>query len=195
MKKVIQVTLSGHPTQFLLDQAADDALQSYLDRAKSRLENDPDREEVLRDLEQSIAQRLARLPDAPTRVVRREEMESTLEEVGAVDIGSADAVVSQPRSGQRRRFYRIAQGQWLAGVCAGLAAYSSIRVSRVRLIVVIASMFVAFLAMVSMFSSVVLGVFLAALPLGIYLALAFTVPVVRSPGEYIANHSGTSNAR
>lgn len=195
MKKVIQITLSGHPTPFQLDQAADEALQSYLDRATSRLESDPDHEEVLRDLEQSIAEKLARLPDATTRVVRREEVDSALEEVGAVDIGNADAVVPQPRSGQRRRFYRIAQGQWLAGVCVGLAAYSSIRVSRVRLIVVIASMFVAFLAMVSLLSSVVLGFFLAALPLVIYLALAFAVPVVRSSGEYIANHSAPSNAR
>lgn len=120
MKKVVQVTLSGHSATFQLDEDAGEALQAYLDRAKSRLGNDLDREEVLRDLEQSIAEKLARLPDTATRIVRRSEIDAVLEEIGAVDTGDVDPVAVEPDPDHRRRFYRIQQDSGLRASVQGL---------------------------------------------------------------------------
>lgn len=198
MKKVIQIILSGSSTTFQLDENADDALQSYLNRAKLRLGTDPDREEVLRDLEQSIGEKLARLPDAAGRIVSRDEVDSALEEIGAVDTGNAESGVPEARSSHRRQLFRIQQGRWLAGVCQGLAAYSSIRVEWVRLIVVALSIFAAFLSTIPMItfsaSNLMLSIFIAWLPVAIYVVLMFILPVARTRDESFTDCSRTSKA-
>lgn len=175
MKKIIHISLSGHPATFPLDEAGDAALQSYLDRARTRLEHDPDREEVLRDLEQSIAEKLACLPDLAGRTVRRDEVASTLDEIGAVDTDSAGAGTPEGRITRRRRLYRITEGRWLAGICQGLAAYSSIRVGWVRFIVVLLVIFTSFLS---------LSIVIAWIPVLAYIALTFILPVARTRDDY-----------
>lgn len=194
MKRVVQIALSGHPTPFTLDQEADGALESYLDQARLRLEADPDREEVLRDLEQSIADKLARLPHTAGRVVARREVESALEEIGAVDAGQA-SIAAETRPEHPRRIFRIQQGRWLAGVCQGLAAYSSIRVSRVRSIVVLLSLFIVFLGLVVMFSSFTLGLLVAASPAAVYFGLMFTSPLIGSADEVLSHHRQRAQAQ
>lgn len=178
MKKIIQITLSGHPASFQLDVDADAALQSYLDRARLRLENDPDQEEVLRDLEQSIGEKLAQIPGAASRVISRDEVDSVLEQVGAVDTGNAETVApdADARPDHRRRLCRIQEGQWFAGVCQGLAAYSSIRIEWVRSIFII------------------LSVFTSGLPIVIYVVMMFILPVVRTRDEFFAGYYGRPNA-
>ena len=78
MKTVIQVSLSGHSKTFQLEEDAYQALQAYLERARSRLKRDPDHEEVLRDLEQSIGEKLAQSLRSENRVVSRKEVEVVL---------------------------------------------------------------------------------------------------------------------
>ena len=85
-----------------------------------------------------------------------------LDAIGAVDTGRADEpedAASQPR---RRRLMRIREGEQLAGVCTGLAAYSEIRVDWVRTIFVFATLLTA-------------GLFLVA-----YIAMAFILPVAET---------------
>jgi len=175
MQTVIHISLSGHATSFALDEDAHRALRAYLDRARSRLKRDPDRDEILRDLEQSIGDKLANLLQAQARVVDRKEIDSILDRVGAVDGDNADAAAAQPD--RPRRLCRIEEGKWLFGVCQGLAAYSSIRVDWVRSIFVIVS------------------VFTGGIPILIYLVLMFALPVVQSNDEYFASlhsHSGAA---
>ena len=59
MQQVIQVSLSGHPAMFRLEMDAFDALRHYPDRARERLSEEPDQEEGLNDLEQSMGEKLA----------------------------------------------------------------------------------------------------------------------------------------
>src|SRR3954447_4315777 len=114
MDKTITVTLTGHADQYRLEQDAYDRLARYLDRAASRLQDDPDRAEVLGDLERSVGDRLDALVGPDDRLVTAVDMDNILEEVGAVDIGH------EPGSGQadpkprRRRLRRIRQGQQIA---------------------------------------------------------------------------------
>jgi phage shock protein C len=169
MQTVIQISLSGHSTTFQLDEDAYRALQSYLERARSRLRRDPDREEILRDLEQAIGEKLVQLLRSENRVVSAREVDSVLEQVGAVDAGNGDAAAGAASLGSPRRLCRIEEGKWFFGVCQGLAAYSGISVEWVRAIFVIVS------------------VFTGGIPVLIYLVLMFALPVVRTHDEYKAS--------
>jgi phage shock protein C len=175
MQKVIQIKLSGHSTMFQLDEDACNAVQSYLDRARARLKNDPDRDEVLRDLEQSIGDKLALVLGSENRIVNRGEIDSVLAQVGAVDTGSSDAKVESSLD-RPRRLCRIEEGRQIAGVCQGLATYSSISVQWVRTIFVIGTM--------------VTGGVLAL----VYLVLMFVLPVARTHDEYTASLRTRSDA-
>lgn len=171
-----QINLSGHPKMFWLDEDAYEALRQYLESARLRLNNDPDHEEVLRDLEQSIGEKLAARLRSSEQVIHIADIKAVLEQVGPVETGSdaPDANGELPRS--QRRLYRIQEGQNLLGVCQGLAAYSNIRVDWVRTIFMV-------LAGISG------GVFLL-----VYLALGFFLPVVATHAEYVAVHQSSTNA-
>lgn len=168
MQTVIQVGLSGHSKTFQLEEEAYKALQAYLERSRARLKRDPDHEEVLRDLEQSIGEKLGQSLRGESRVINRREMDVVLDEVGAVNTGNGDTADTEP-FGRPRRLCRIEEGKWFFGVCQGLAAYSGIAVEWVRSIFVIVS------------------VFTGGIPILIYLVLMFALPVVRTCDEYNAS--------
>jgi len=171
MQKVIQISLSGHAAMFQLDEDAYAALQAYLDRARARLKSDPDRDEVLRDLEQSIGDKLANLLHAENRVINRREVDAVLEQVGTVNTGSGEPAAGNTRSDRPRRLCRIQEGEWIAGVCQGLAAYSSVAVEWVRTIFILVT------------------ICTGGLPILLYIVLMFVLPVARTHDEYVAMQS------
>ena len=165
MDKTILITLNGHAKPYALDVAAHARLEQYLDGAATRLHADPDRAEILADLERGIGDRLAGLPGASGRLVSLADIDQVIDAIGAVDAGHDPILTSPtgpaaphgPASGRRLR--RIRTGQQLVGVCTGLSAYSEIRVDWVRTLFVLATVFSA-------------GIFAV-----VYLALAFILPV------------------
>ena len=169
MKTVIHVSLSGHQKTFQIEEEACAALQAYLERARARLRRDPDREEVLRDLEQSIGEKLGKSLRGDDRVVSRKEVEVVLDEIGTVDTGNGDAAAETTPFERLRRLSRIDEGKWLFGVCQGLAVHSGISVEWVRAIFVVVS------------------VFTPGVPILIYLVLALALPSVQSRAEYDAS--------
>jgi phage shock protein PspC (stress-responsive transcriptional regulator) len=168
MKKVMQISLSGHSTMFQLDEDACAALEAYLDRARARLKSNPDRDEVLRDLEQSIGEKLATLLHTESRIINRREVDTVLEQVGAVDAGTSEAPAAEARHERMRRLCRIQEGEWFAGVCQGLAAYSSIDVAWVRTIFIL------------------LTICTGGIPILVYVVLMFVLPVARTHADYVA---------
>lgn len=140
MDKTILVGLRGHADQFRLEPAAYDHLAAYLDRAAAGLQDDPDRAEVLGDLEQSIGDRLAALPGDAGRIVSTADMDGVLEAIGAVETGRP-APSAGPATPRKRRLRRIREGQSIAGVCTGLADYTEVRVDWVRTVVVLGTIF------------------------------------------------------
>ncbi len=166
MDKTINVGLSGHDQQFRFDMDAYDRLARYLDGSEARLQDDPDRAEVLRDLERSIGDRLSASAAPADRVVAAAEIEAILQDVGTVDTDTetdhARAPGAAPTQPRRRRLMRVREGQAIAGVCNGLAAYSEIRVDWVRTIFVLAAIFTG-------------GLFVI-----VYIAMAFILPVAES---------------
>jgi phage shock protein C len=159
MDKTIVISLNGHPEQYRLRDDAYERLTRYLDGAASRLSDDPDRAEVLGDLERSIGDKLATVIGTEDRLVTRADIDGVLEAIGTVDTGrepERDEADDRPRP---RRLRRIKEGQWLAGVCTGLADYSDIRVDWVRTLFIFATLLTA-------------GGFAL-----VYVAMAFILPV------------------
>jgi phage shock protein PspC (stress-responsive transcriptional regulator) len=165
MDKTILVGLNGHTERYRLDTSAYDDLRRYLDRAAVRLSDDPDRDEVLGDLERSIGDRLSALPESGDRIVSAADVEGILDEIGAVDTGTGPAPDEDGTGRRSRRLQRIREGQQLAGVCTGLAAYAEVDVDWVR-------------------TGFILGALVTAGLLGlVYIALVFILPVAPKPAQ------------
>ena len=168
MQQVIQISLSGHPAKFNLDAEAYDGLRQYLDRARMHLKADPDYEEVMRDLEQSIGEKLADLVPSDDHVIDLVDVSLVLAKVGPVDTGSDEPSLLNEIPRDQRRLVRIQEGQDIFGVCQGLAAYAHMDVDWVRTI----------FFMLALVTGGVVGL--------VYIAMAFIMPVVATHEEYVA---------
>jgi phage shock protein PspC (stress-responsive transcriptional regulator) len=166
MQTVIHAGLRGHTTAFLLDEDGYGSLRAYFECAHSRLRRNPDRDEILRDLEQSIGEKLAALPHSEGRIIAGSEVDTVLGQVGMVDPDGDNGRPQRASSMRPRKFCRVEQGKWVSGVCAGLALRSGIHVGWVRAIFVLAAIFTS--------GMVVL----------VYLALVLVLRVLQTRDEY-----------
>ena len=157
MNKVITINLHG--IAFQLEEGGYDALRAYLDGAARRLEGNPDKDEIMADIEHSIADKCRAVLGAYKTVVETREVGQIIDEMGPVEDASTE-VESKPGSAGThaedaasgsgcaaaagsetrpppppvRRLYKVRDGAMFAGVCAGLAAYFAIDVTVVRVI-------------------------------------------------------------
>ena len=146
MNKVITLNLNGNAYQ--LEENGYEALRGYLETASRRLDGNPDQAEIMADIEQAIADKFrARLGPHKTVIVSREVAE-VIGEMGPVEDakpGTSDASASassQPHGGATpagattavppRRLFKIRDGAMLAGVCNGLAVYTHLDVTVIR---------------------------------------------------------------
>ena len=87
MQKVISINLNGNA--YHVEEAGYDALIAYLDTAQRQLRDNPDRDEILADLEQAIAEKCRRFLSAHKTVVSAAEVDQIIKEMGPVD-GAAE---------------------------------------------------------------------------------------------------------
>jgi phage shock protein PspC (stress-responsive transcriptional regulator) len=164
---VVNISLNGIAYQ--LEEPGYNQLRIYLERAEARLRDNPDRTEVMADLEQAIGEKCARCLSPHKTVVSETEVARIIEEMGPVEspeekaagtAGEGAAETATPYVGPqpRKRLFNIREGAMWAGVCNGIAAYLNVDVTWVR---------IAF-ALVTIFSWG--GMIL------VYIALAFIVP-------------------
>ncbi|HTV77548.1 MAG TPA: PspC domain-containing protein [Steroidobacteraceae bacterium] len=151
MRTVNTISLNGNAWQ--IESTGCEALSAYLKSAEARLASDPDREEILADLEQAIADKLARYVSAHKNVVSADEVALALQEMGPVETGAAgsgpdpgpgaaQAAQAQdnpppPLHSGVRHLFQIREGAMLSGVCNGLAAYFGVDVTLVRVLFVV----------------------------------------------------------
>ena len=177
MQKVVSISLNGIAYQ--LEEPGYNQLRSYLERAESRLEDSPDRTEVMADLEQAIGEKCARSLGPHKTVVSEAEVARIIEEMGPVESAEEKAAGASPEgaaepsspymgSEPRKRLFNIREGAMWAGVCNGIAAYINVDVTWVR---------IAF-ALVTIFSWG--GMIL------VYIALAFIVPTANTAEDRAA---------
>jgi phage shock protein PspC (stress-responsive transcriptional regulator) len=182
MQKVISINLNGHAYQ--VDEAGYDALRDYLDGAERALAGNPDRREIVADLEQAIASRCRQVLGPHKSVVTAAEMQQIINEMGPIEAPGAtedagpgsggEPADAAPRS---RRLYRIPDGAMIAGVCNGLGAYFGIDAVLVRFAFVVAALLTK--------GAAVIG----------YVALMFVVPEATTAEQRADAGSAPFNAR
>lgn len=176
-ENVVPMRLTGHQSPFPLTPEAHQELLGYLDEARAALVADPDGDETVRDLEVSIGDHLDALGEDP---VGRNEMRTTLDEVGPVvsgsgETGPAGADPAVPT------WSRILEGKWLSGVCLGVSAATQSSVAWVRAIYVLVTLVGG--ALLAAFSDFVMLIFFG-LSVLLYLVLSLLLPPVASVDEY-----------
>jgi phage shock protein PspC (stress-responsive transcriptional regulator) len=195
MNRVIIIHLNGNAYQ--LEESGYDALRAYLDNAARRLEGNPDKDEIMTDIEQAIAEKFRAVLSAGKNVVMTKEVESALTEMGPVQDGNSAEATSassdsdakftsdknaasssgqtgdEKNAGAAKRLYTIQEGAMFMGVCNGLAAYFGIDVTIVRILFVILAWFWG------------AGIFL-------YVVLGLIVPTATTSAEKTAAFGGTT---
>ena len=157
MNRVITINLNG--VAYQLEESGYEQLRAYLDQAGRQLEGNPDRDEILADIEQAIADKFRVLLGSYKTVVVTSEVAEVIKQMGPVqDASAADAAGSTAgakstgsaaaaggaeagSSGLPRRLYRISDGAMFMGVCNGLSAYLNVDVSFIRIGFVLLSVF------------------------------------------------------
>lgn len=139
MQKVISINLNGHAYQ--VDEAGYNALGDYLAGAERALAGNPDRAEIVADLEQAIADKCQQVLGPHKSVVAAADVEQIIREMGPIEAPDDAQDQAESRSAHEpeaepaprpRRLYRIPDGAVIAGVCNGLAAYAGLDATLVR---------------------------------------------------------------
>ncbi|HEY7291968.1 MAG TPA: PspC domain-containing protein [Vicinamibacterales bacterium] len=185
MQRVIAINLNGNAYQ--VDENGYAALVAYLEEAERKLSSNPDRVEILADLEQAIGEKCLRFLGPSKNVVTTTEVEQIIAEMGPVEHpadgpSSADKASAGPKQGAPRckaprRLYLIHEGAMLAGVCTGLAAFAGIDVTIVRIV------FLVLVVITKGFWALVYG------------ALMFVIPSANTSEERAAAHGEPFNAQ
>ncbi len=193
MNKVVSIHLHG--VAFQLEEAGYDALRAYLDQAGRQLAANPDKAEILADIEQAIADKFRTFLTAHRNVILAADVQAALDEMGPVTDDSAgesapaaagsarateDSGPATPGTGTStppRRLYRLTNGAMIAGVCNGLAAYLGADVALVRLVAVL----LCFLS----FGTVAIA----------YLVASAVIPEAKTPEEKAAAASPAPTAQ
>jgi phage shock protein PspC (stress-responsive transcriptional regulator) len=186
MQKVISINLNGNA--FQLEEGGYDALQEYLARAERELKDNPDRAEIMADLEQAIADKCQKYLGPNKSVVTSAEVARIIAEMGPVSSEAAAGSGEQSgaagekreddaRSAPPKRLYRIPDGAMVAGVCNGLATYFQLDVTLVRI------------------GFVVLALLTKGVGILIYVVMMFVVPEANTPEERAAAGGVPFNAK
>ena len=194
MNKVITIHLDG--VAYQLEEGGYEALRAYLETAAERLKGNPDREEILADIEQAISDKFRGLLNTYKTVVLAREVEAVLSQMGAIE-NDADSPPGEPGSGASakegdrktgdsshegsasrpvRRLYRIQDGAMLSGVCNGLGAYFNIDPTLVR---------IAFVLLTLLWGAGFL----------VYILMAIVVPSADSPEQKAAAYGAPFTAQ
>ncbi|MEU4554641.1 PspC domain-containing protein [Micromonospora violae] len=165
MNEPVSIRLTGHVAAFPATREARDALRQYLDDARRALRIDPGADEIVRDLESAIGDRLSTSTGSVDDSVTGAQMAAILAELGPVS--PARPVPPSAEGSSRGRFWcRIKEGSWFGGICLGVAAYGEFRVDWVRTVVLLLTL--------------VTGGLLAV----VYLVLLLVLPVVPTVSDY-----------
>ena len=203
MQKVVIVNLNG--IAYHLEESAYAALGEYLKAAEAQLRDNPDRPEIVGDLEQAIAEKFGRFLGSNKNVVTAADMATILEEMGPVHDGAsdrsgeADGSAGQSTEGPSasareargtssgdgtttKRLYLMLETGVIGGVCSGIAAYTDRDVTLVRVAVTLAALFE-------------IGFLHTPLVVIAYIVLMFVIPVADTSEERAAARGIPFNAQ
>ena len=186
MHKVITINLNGNAYQ--LDESGYDVLREYLDRADRELAANPDRAEIMADLEQAIADKCQKFLGPHKSVVNTGEIEQIVKEMGPINAAAGEDAAAgpgntaagkgtPPAEPRQKRLYRNPDGAMIAGVCTGLAAHLGMDVTVVRVLFVLAAILTKGVGFI------------------IYVVLMFLIPEAHTAEERAAAGGAPFNAK
>jgi phage shock protein PspC (stress-responsive transcriptional regulator) len=188
MNTVIIINLNGNA--FHLEEPGFASLRAYLERAQAQLRDNPDKLEIMADLEQAIADKCAHFLRPHKNVLTAAEIDEVLKEMGPVQSeSSADpraAASNAPNTESKagaaagsapKRLYQIREGAIISGVCTGLAAYFNIDVTIVRIVFVLLALLTS-------------GIWIL-----VYLGLMLAIPFANTGEEHAAAAGAPFNAQ
>ena len=176
MNKIITISLNGNAYQ--VEEDGHQALHAYLQQAQTRLFDNPDKDEIVRDLEQAIADKFQRFLNVRKTVVTGEEVAQAIAEMGPVE--GAEEMPTEEKSDASstpKKLYRMQQGAVFAGVANGMATYFDIDVTLVRVLFIFLAIFSG-------------GVWIVA-----YIAMAIFIPRAETPQEISHARGAPFNAQ
>ncbi len=124
---------------FYIDEDAYHRLDAYLQSIRSHYGTADEGQEILADIEASIAEKFSGLGASEQRSVTLADVEGVLGVLGEVEQfsqGAPAADATQP-SASAKKLYRNPDDAVVAGVCSGLAAYFGVDTLLVRLVFVL----------------------------------------------------------
>ncbi len=188
MNTVIIINLNGNA--FHLEEPGFASLRAYLEQAQAQLKDNPDRIEIMADLEQAIADKCAHFLRPHKNVLTAAEIDEVLKEMGPVqsengaaagaaagNAPNAESSGSGAAAGAPKRLYQIREGAMLSGVCTGLAAYLNIDVTIVRVAFVLLTLLTT-------------GIWIL-----VYLGMMLVVPFANTGEEHAAAAGAPFNAQ
>ena len=131
----IAITASLNRSTLQLDAAAFARLEQYLADAERTLAGNPDRAEIIADLEQAVADQCQRRLQPGETIVTLAQLQAALDEIGPVQIPVADLAGDAGRAAPRLQL--VSEGAWIGGLCQGLARYFGLDVTLVRILAVV----------------------------------------------------------
>src|SRR5271170_3277216 len=84
MNKVTTINLNGRA--YSLEERGFDALRNYLETAGAKLNGNPDKDEIMADFEQAIADKCDQKLSPAKNVISEKEIEEIISAMGPVDI-------------------------------------------------------------------------------------------------------------
>lgn len=125
MKKTIQIYMAS--TTFTYTEEAYEKLQAYLDELRAHFTDDINRDEVMSDIENRIAEKITERKFSP---VTLQNVTTIISEIGEVSHLIEEEQIttkdSQPETIPYKKLYRDSDNSKLAGVASGLGAYFNI---------------------------------------------------------------------
>jgi phage shock protein PspC (stress-responsive transcriptional regulator) len=137
MQRIITVSLNRNA--FQLEEMAHARLGTWLLEAASRLRDNPDRVEILADLEQAVADQCVRRMRNDQTVITLDELEPALADIGQVELPAEDspATAAPAAAPASPPLQQVTEGAFLSGVCRGLAHHAGLDVTLVRVVALI----------------------------------------------------------
>lgn len=145
MKKTTNAHIGGRV--FTFEEDAYRELTAYLDAVKKNLGRNPDKEEILADIESAVAERLAEKTGAYKQVVTAEDIDALKQTMGSAEAfgedesHGADDQSAEDDHEESKKLYRNPDDMMIAGVASGIATYFGIDTVVVRILFIIATIF------------------------------------------------------
>ncbi|MDD5639705.1 MAG: PspC domain-containing protein [Candidatus Pacebacteria bacterium] len=137
MEKTTSINLGG--SAFIIEEGAYQNLKNYLESVRRNISSEADRDEVMIDIEMSIAEKLKEKSSLNKQVITASDIEELIEVMGhPEDFYENNEEGSSKEKEQsdmiKRKLYRNSDDMIIGGVCSGIASYFNIEPVLIRLV-------------------------------------------------------------